>query len=158
MEEKSEALRRELLTRLIQEHGAKGRKVLIMKAKEAGIYKNYVSDEEVFDLIKKFAAFHDLFIQDKIKVEIEEPKKPLKVEISEPVLTIKERQHRDEALKLKGYINEEILSQTDYIAPEEQIRIYKENPFLFLEALKKESQDLEFRLTAVNNLIKLYYI
>jgi len=60
MENKSDALRREILKSLIDRYAVKGKKVLISKAKDAGVYKGFVSDEEVYSLIVKFAEFHKL--------------------------------------------------------------------------------------------------
>lgn len=80
MENKSDAIRREILKTTIQNYGTKGKKILVQKVKEAGAYKNYVDDNEVYDLILKFAKFHDLHIEPETpvfeKVEIVEEVQP----------------------------------------------------------------------------------
>lgn len=60
MEEKTEAVRREILKYIIDRFGNKPKKILIKEVKERGAYKNYASDEEVYELVKKFADFHNM--------------------------------------------------------------------------------------------------
>lgn len=60
METKTTALRRELLTRLINEYGHKPMAYVVKKAKERGIYPFTEDDNEVYRLIESFASFNNL--------------------------------------------------------------------------------------------------
>lgn len=60
METKTTALRRELLTRLINEYGNKPQPYIVKKAKERGIYPYTEDDNEVYRLIKNFAYMNNL--------------------------------------------------------------------------------------------------
>jgi hypothetical protein len=60
MENKSEAVKRELLKGIIERYGNKEKKVVVNRVKEAGIYQNYVDDNEVYELVRKFAEYHNL--------------------------------------------------------------------------------------------------
>lgn len=60
MENKSSSAKREILTSLIQRYGYKEPKILIAKAKERGLYQLAKSDKEVYELMEKFADYHNL--------------------------------------------------------------------------------------------------
>jgi len=60
METKTTALRRELLTRLVNEYGNKPKAYVVKKAKERGIYPYDEDDNEVYCLINAFAVFHKM--------------------------------------------------------------------------------------------------
>lgn len=60
MENKSTAVKREILKSLIQMHGNKPKNVVVSLAKEKGVYKSYDDDNEIYELIKKFAEYHSL--------------------------------------------------------------------------------------------------
>lgn len=69
MENKTSAVRREILKSLIDRYGNKPKSFFIKMAKEAGAYQNYVDDNEVYELAKKFAEYHSLpfgFLEPKI--------------------------------------------------------------------------------------------
>lgn len=53
-------MKREILYSLIQRYGHKEPKVLISKAKERGIYHLAQDDKEIYELMEKFAEFHNL--------------------------------------------------------------------------------------------------
>jgi len=72
MEKKTEAIRREILKSLIERYGNKPKKIFIQKAKDAGVYKMYADDDEVYDLAKKFAEFHKMpfgYIEKEVREE-----------------------------------------------------------------------------------------
>jgi len=96
MENKTTAVRREILKSLIDRYCVKGKKALIAKVKDAGVYKNFVSDEEVYMQLEKFAEFHNLplvfketIIEEKI---IDEPKKEKQNE-QDYFLSVLQKQH-----------------------------------------------------------------
>lgn len=60
MENKSTSVKREILKSLIERHGNKSKKVVVALAKEKGVYKMHDDDNEVYELIGKFAEFHNL--------------------------------------------------------------------------------------------------
>lgn len=60
METKTTALRRELLTRLINEYGNKPMAYVVKKAKERGIYAFTEDDNDTYRLIQCFAHHHNL--------------------------------------------------------------------------------------------------
>ncbi len=60
MEEKSSAVKREILMSLVQRYGNKPPKVLVSKAKERGLYHLSQSDDEIYTLMERFAKFHNL--------------------------------------------------------------------------------------------------
>lgn len=60
MENKTDAVRREILKGILDQYAGKGREIIVRKVKEKGVYKNFVDDLEVWDLVKKFAAFHNI--------------------------------------------------------------------------------------------------
>lgn len=60
METKTTALRRELLTRLLNEYGNKPESYIVKKAKERGIYPYTEDDKWVCDAIGVFASVNNL--------------------------------------------------------------------------------------------------
>lgn len=112
MENKTDAVRREILKSIIDRYASKGRKILISKVKEAGVYKHYVSDDEVYGLIVKFAEFHNIpidfsktVLSEKI---IEEPKKE-KINNDDYFLSVCKKEH-DLLSKKLLYLNKIISS------------------------------------------------
>lgn len=74
MENKSDSVRREILKSIIDRYGNKSKKVVVQKVKEQGVYKNYQDDNEVYNLVQKFAEFHKLpfgYTEPKPKIEPE---------------------------------------------------------------------------------------
>ena len=59
MEDKTVELKREILMGIVEGYGHKPKKIVIQMAKDKGVYKNYQSDEEVYELVKKFAEYHN---------------------------------------------------------------------------------------------------
>lgn len=60
MENKTAAMKREILMSLIQRYGHLQPKILISKAKERGLYHLSQDDKEIYELMEKFAEFHNL--------------------------------------------------------------------------------------------------
>lgn len=106
MEDKTTAVRREVLKYIIDGYVNRGKKVMVLKAKEKGVYKNYVSDDEVWDNIKKFATYHNLPVsEDEIIIDKEEVNKEMKikevvVEKKDEFLIKLEKEHRALSKKL----------------------------------------------------------
>ena len=71
MENKTASVKREILRSIIERYGNKGRKIIIQKAKDSGVYKDFEDDNEIYSLVLKFSKFHNLHI---------EPEKELKEE------------------------------------------------------------------------------
>lgn len=82
MENKTDAIRREMLTMIVKNHGHKDKKTVIKKVKESGVYENFQDDNEVYSLVERFAKHHNLifgYIEEKLEI----PKEYLKEEIEE---------------------------------------------------------------------------
>jgi hypothetical protein len=77
MENKSTAVKRELLIQLVTAYGNKPKKIVIQKAKEKGIYKYEADDEEIYLLIHAFAKFHKLPFGYTEPVKIIEPEEEI---------------------------------------------------------------------------------
>ena len=60
MAEKTAAVKREILMSLIQRYGHREPKILIAKAKERGLYHVAQDDKEIYNLMEKFAEYHNL--------------------------------------------------------------------------------------------------
>jgi len=72
MGEKTAAMKREILMSLVQRYGHKEPKILIAKAKERGLYHIAQDDKEIYELMEKFASYHNLpfgFMQPPKEVE-----------------------------------------------------------------------------------------
>lgn len=127
MIEKTTEVRREILKRLIQDHGGKGRDVLIKKVKEQGVYKSFVDDIEVWNLVKKFAEFHQLPLLDMTRKQIEELNKSL--EENTKVLTspdIKIKQEPEDEF-LESLKKEHALLSKKLLALNKIIDVYEKN-------------------------------
>ncbi len=98
MENKTEAVRREILKSILDRYAGKGKAVIIKKAKEQGVYKAFVDDLEVWELIQKFAAFHNIPITEP-KAEVPE-KEVLEEEEEEEENNQEEEEDDDSFLKL----------------------------------------------------------
>ena len=93
METKTSAVRREILKSLIDRYGNKPKNIFVQKAKEAGAYQNFVDDNEVYDLAKKFADYHKLpfgFVEKEKELSKEEI---LKIEIVDNIESKEEIDH-----------------------------------------------------------------
>jgi len=126
MEDKSTAIKRELLKSIIERYGTKDRKFLIGKAKESGVYKNHVDDNEVYTQLEKFASFHNLHIGYK-----------------EELKPIKASKEFIEVIDDGGISSLKALQEID-------------NNELFIKTLEREHEELSRKLLKVTQLLKLY--
>ena len=126
MENKTNSIKRELLKSIIERYGSKEKKFLIGKAKEAGIYKNHVDDNEVYSLLEKFAEHHDLHIGYKEEIKIVKPGKEFIEVINE-----------------KGQSSLQALQDLN-------------NDDIFIKALENEHEELSKKLLKVTQLLTLY--
>ena len=60
MDDKTEAFKRETLMYICQAYGHLDKRTVVKKVKDKGVYRNYVGDDEVYELIRKFADYHNL--------------------------------------------------------------------------------------------------
>lgn len=60
MESKTDSVRREILKSIIERYGNKPKNIVVKKIKDSGVYKNFQDDNEVYELVQKFAEFHKL--------------------------------------------------------------------------------------------------
>lgn len=60
MEDKTYAVRREILTNILQRFGKRPKNILVKEIKDRGVYKIQQSDEEVYELAKKFSEYHNI--------------------------------------------------------------------------------------------------
>lgn len=60
MENKSSAVKREILKNIVERFGTKPKRIVIQEAKERGVYKNSEDDDEVYELVRRFAEYHKM--------------------------------------------------------------------------------------------------
>ena len=86
MENKTAELRREILKGIVERYGHKDKKFVVRKAKESGVYKNFVSDEEVYELVKSFAEFHKLPFGYTEEIPTGNETEPVRIERAEDIV------------------------------------------------------------------------
>ena len=60
MDFKTDSFKRETLMYICQAYGHLDKKTVVKKVKDKGVYQNYVGDDEVYELIRKFADYHNI--------------------------------------------------------------------------------------------------